>query len=547
MSLFRRVTTTAVLLGVLAAPAAADTVVAVTPGPTGVASYGGYVAWSQYDPATRHYALALLAPGGAPKIIGAASSPAPLEVSLGPDSKGRVVALYVRCTSAARNELDVANGCDAWRYQTTSGAQAKLGLSSTSYDEQYPAQWRDQFVFGRRVLSGAGTSRLRCDVPYRRTTTASSSSRMDRGHCAAINGLAVRGTVVGQTSVARYHAQIRLLSTGGGPQRVAAETSYGEESNLFGGAALDGTYVYAAHYGVHPSDAFLRVKRSGLAKQEVAAHVALAGTIAIDGQTISYVQHVGGFSGETCDAGAPCRIVRSPVSPFGQATRLLPPELALTPTDPGYVSAAQPVVLTAKLTRTNVVAGVVGTSLPVAGEPIELLHVPGAERLDAPLTSTGLTATTGADGTAAFTILPPQPASTVYSAVTRGADPPTTSPQVLIDAQAELTLAASATTTVSGATVTFAGTLAPPQPGRGDVKIQRRTKHTCQKALSGQEFCMDEWQTITTAIVAADGASYSAGAALTTSGFYTAVLPFLRGNATALNGRSPGVTITVTG
>ena len=50
---------------------------------------------------------------------------------------------------------------------------------------------------------------------------------------------------------------------------------------------------------------------------------------------------------------------------------------------------------------------------------------------------------------------------------------------------------------------------------------------------------------ITTATTAAGGASYTAAAALTKSGVYTAVLPFLQGNATALSGRSPGVTITV--
>jgi len=59
------------------------------------------------------------------------------------------------------------------------------------------------------------------------------------------------------------------------------------------------------------------------------------------------------------------------------------------------------------------------------------------------------------------------------------------------------------------------------------------------------EICQDEWETITGAATAADGGSYTASAALTTSGFYTAVLPFLKGNTTALNGRSPGVTITV--
>ena len=208
----------------------------------------------------------------------------------------------MRCTSAPKNDNDVANGCDAYRYQTSSGSQAKLGFSSPHDDEEWPAQWRGQFVFGRALLSGSGTSAIRCDVPYRRAVSGSTSSRMDRGSCAAMNGLAIRGTVVGQTTIARNASQVRLLSTNGGPVRVATSSSYGEESNYLGGPALDATYIYAARYGVHPTQSFVRIKRSGLAKQEVAARLALAGTIAIDGQTISYVEQMAGGRGGTCGA-----------------------------------------------------------------------------------------------------------------------------------------------------------------------------------------------------------------------------------------------------
>ena len=545
MSPMRRSLPVALLSVLVLAPAVAraDTPIAVTPAPTNVASYGGFVAWSQYDPGTRQYQLAIAQHDAAPKIIRAAASPAPLEVSLGPDSNGKVVALYVRCTSAPKNENDVANGCDAWRYQTSSGSQAKLGFSSPHDDEEWPAQWRGQFVFGRALLSGSGTSTIRCDVPYRRAVTGSTSSRMDRGHCAAMNGLAIRGTVVGQTSIARNESQVRLLSTSGGSMRVATSSSYGEESNFLGGPALDATYVYAARYGVHPIQSFVRIKRSGLAKQEVAAHLALAGTIAIDGQTISYVEQMAGYRGDTCGATAPCRVVRSPSSPFGQAQRELPPQMTLAPQSSSPPAAA-PFTLTATLTRTTVSAGAILKTTPVAGEPVELLKAP-LEGPNGPYSTTGLRATTGADGKAALTIPPPQPASLSYGAVTRGSDPPTYSPQALVDGAATLTMTPSATTVASGATVSFAGTIAPPQPGRTDVKIQRRTKHTCQKSTTGEEICQDEWETITGATTAADGASYTASAALTKSGFYTAVLPFLQGNTTALNGRSPGVTITV--
>ncbi|HVP03437.1 MAG TPA: hypothetical protein VMT10_12775, partial [Solirubrobacteraceae bacterium] len=124
---------------------------------------------------------------------------------------------------------------------------------------------------------------------------------------------------------------------------------------------------------------------------------------------------------------------------------------------------------------------------------------------------------------------------------------PTWSGQQLVGADAVLSFTPGATTVAAGTTVSFTGTIGPPQPGRGEVKIQRRTKHTCRQFAGGQESCVDDWETITTATTAADGASYTASAKLTKSGVYSAVLPFLRGNLTAYSGRSPGVTITVTG
>jgi hypothetical protein len=133
----------------------------------------------------------------------------------------------------------------------------------------------------------------------------------------------------------------------------------------------------------------------------------------------------------------------------------------------------------------------------------------------------------------------------IYAAVTRGAGLPTWSGQQLVNAEAVLSFTPAATSVAPGATVSFAGTIGPPQPGRSDVKIQRRTKHTCRPAGNGQQYCVDEWETITTATVAPGGASYTASAALTRSGVYTAVLPFLTGNLTAYSGRSPGVSITV--
>ena len=80
MDLLRRALPIAVLclLALTPAIARADTPVAVTPGPTNVASYGGFLAWSQYDTGGQEYALVVRNGSGTPKVIRAASSPPPL-------------------------------------------------------------------------------------------------------------------------------------------------------------------------------------------------------------------------------------------------------------------------------------------------------------------------------------------------------------------------------------------------------------------------------------------------------------------------------------
>jgi hypothetical protein len=529
--------------GALLAPAArADQAIAVSPGPTNVSTYGGYTMWSQYEPGSESWSLWQRTANGQISRVPVKSANGPFQISLGPDSKNRAVALYTRCKTPATGSA-AATGCDAYRYQTTGGKEQKLSFSSSTLDEEWPAQWKGAFVFGRVAYSGSGTSRVRCDVPYRRAVSGGSSQRMDRGRCGAIGGMAVQGTVVAQTVTSfgsGKQSQVRLLSTKGGPVKVAAKQSFGEESKLFGGPSLDATYVFASRYGVNPDPAFVRIKRSGLKAQYVAANTNLAGSVAWP--SFTYVETMGNYRGGGCDQVNPCRIVRSPRNPFGPAQRVLPPQVTLaSPGNSNLVPANQPLALTGTLTSKIVSEGKVTSTRPIAGAPVQLLLAAGPQGA-APYKDTGVGATTAADGSFQLTAPAPIPPLFGYG-VTTGGNAPAVSNQLYGNARVAISASASATTVAPGANVTFSGTLDPAQPGRGDVKVQRLASRQCPSAT----VCNDTWDTVGEATESADGKSFTATVPIAQGGTYTVVLPFLQNDPASYNGRSAEIQISVTG
>jgi len=128
---------------VTAAPAGADAVVAELTRDTPIAAYGGVVAWSDYDAATKRYRL-VVREGDETARAPIAGSRRAFDVSLGPDARGRVVALYTRCRTATR-------GCDVYRYDVRARRERMVvSVSSPVKDEAWPVQWRDRVAFVRR-------------------------------------------------------------------------------------------------------------------------------------------------------------------------------------------------------------------------------------------------------------------------------------------------------------------------------------------------------------------------------------------------------------
>jgi hypothetical protein len=509
-------------LAVLAAlavsvPARADTAVVELQRTTPIAAYAGSVAWSAFDRPSGRYRLMVRTPAGT-QAAAVAPSSVPFDVSLGSDARGRIVALYTRC----------APGCDVYRYDVVARRETLVrAVSSPNEDEARPAQWRDRIAFVRRHPTG-GTGELKdCDVPFvRDLTSARPSRRLDRGSCGRADGMSIRGTriievTVGSPPHTRFASQVRRLSAGGGPVRVLAAQTFGEESNLFASPTQSARSVWVTRVGAHPAPAFVRLDAATGSRTEVAARTGLLGPAARDERgAFWYVEGQGFDAG--CGNPVPCRLARASASPFSAAPRTLTPRLTISaPSDtvPGPLWT-DPFVLSGRLTATVVAGGRVVATEPVAGVPVALLarvDDPAAPGLHEGFAPTGTSTATRADGTWSIA-LPDPPSKPWFSAVTRGPGVPTYAGRGTVG-----TVQARITLDVRGSA--FSGTVTPAQPGRV-VRLQRLASRHCETTVSGQPFCQDVWTDVAPAALDAAGTGFAATVADPAAGTYRAALPF---------------------
>ncbi len=100
-----------------------------------VAAYGGWAAWSRYDPATKAYALALRSPSGTISLAPVSERGAPFDIELGPEGSG-VAAVYSRCS-----DIETLQGCHIYELKLgVAGAiEQMLAVPGSSVHE--PAIW----------------------------------------------------------------------------------------------------------------------------------------------------------------------------------------------------------------------------------------------------------------------------------------------------------------------------------------------------------------------------------------------------------------------
>jgi hypothetical protein len=550
-------------MSLVPAAARADDVVATLRAPTPIAAYGGVLAWSDYDPATARYRLAIQRAGAA-KLAPIAGAAQRFDVSLGPDVRGRVVALYTRCATPAAPPRR-ATDCDVYRCDVASGRERKLAsVSSPRFHEAWPVQWRGNVAFARRAtayvraynlrpLRGGkrkNATRLDCDVPYvQAIATHRPSHRLDRGRCGVTTGMAVRrGTIVQTTSQdqggAGSETQVRLLHAGGGTVRVLARAGGGEGGySPFASPSLSAADVWLTRTGNRAPHNFLRIHLASRRMTEIVPHVPLAGGLARDERgSFWYVQapepddqgEIGCRRQESPQAPLlqPCRLVRASASPFSATQRTLTARLTLSRPASGRLFGlfTDDLALAGRPTRDVVQRDAIVRREPVAGADLELLGRPSLYG-DGPFTGRLATARTDASGNwvIALATPPPQAGLVVFARALGLA----TSPVDLI-VSARVTLAAAGTA--------LTGTVTPAQPGRS-VAIQRLDPNfTPNQAAgvspctapdaAGQRICPPQaWQTVAVVALSDAGTAFTATAGA--PGIYQAVLP---GSATKPDG-----------
>ncbi len=548
----RLLTCIATLAVVLVLPviASADVAMMSLPRDTHMSAFKGTLAWSQLDPATGNYRLMLTdVKSGKTTMPKVSWRKNPFDVTLGPDTKGRTVALYSHCDKEGNGESGNGDtGCDAFRYDLRTKREKKLPFNVDRDSEEWPAQWYGQYSYVE-VRTGGTAYQLeaanRCDRVLSSKGAAEHTRLNAHGTCGIVTGQALRGTTVAQTVMhvkppidgkVRKYTELRVLSTKGGAGTRLLLSKLEDGSDIYSSPGIDDKYAYAVRTGASITPRFVRVRLSTGKVDEVEAQTPLTDAMARDGKTTYYLEQPGdpGAPLTPCATITPCRLVRSDDDVFGPAVRTLPPRLTFHfPPDPVFGNL--PMTVSGALAGAMVRQGKVVGSAPVGGIALEGL-VAGYVQGDTEqtFTSTGRTATTGADGAWSLTVPPPLALGGSYAAITRNLPVPTQSPVVTVKIYASISL----TATPSGpGKVIFSGTVEPADlPGRIlRIKVRQGSESSA----------------IADAQIAPDGHSFSVEASATVGYTYFADLPadpgYLTGDVERRTGTSPDLTVTATG
>jgi hypothetical protein len=151
----------------LAAPAHATVTLATEPVATKLSAYGGVMAWSHWNAARAVYQLQAYIHGRV-RVLPVRPRHVPFDVDLGPDSHGRVVAVYSRCAAGeppavwtlgwtgARATLP--RGCIIYEYDFGKRQERRIHAVVGSGSTYLPTIWRDELAYVR--VSSRGAPRL---------------------------------------------------------------------------------------------------------------------------------------------------------------------------------------------------------------------------------------------------------------------------------------------------------------------------------------------------------------------------------------------------
>ncbi len=231
-----------------------------------VAAYGGWAAWSRYDPATKAYALALRSPSGAISLAPVAERGLPFDIELGPEGSG-VVAVYSRCS-----DVDTLQGCHIYELKLGVVGAIERMLAAPGSSVHEPAIWDGLLIFLRRNPGGGGrrpdnlfqwrigSSPARSvALPASHGGISTEAGHWPKGQTGAISGLTLHGQQVAYSTASGSESfgvtSLWLERLGGSPKLIDQITSGASATceHAFLSPTLLGGWLYAYLHDCDPS------------------------------------------------------------------------------------------------------------------------------------------------------------------------------------------------------------------------------------------------------------------------------------------------------
>ena len=143
-----------------------------------LSAYAGQVVWSEQI--TQGVNVLMRWRGGRVDRLPVRSRKVPFDLDLGPDARGRAVAVYSRC--AGDNAWGSAlpdRGCDVYQLSLTNGRERRLRRISTLRASEYaPAIWRGNIAYASAERSGLKPRLMLLRRGARRPRRLSTGSRV---------------------------------------------------------------------------------------------------------------------------------------------------------------------------------------------------------------------------------------------------------------------------------------------------------------------------------------------------------------------------------
>lgn len=136
----------------------AESVIAVEARPTGVVASGSVVTWSSWQPRRGAFVLKALV-GGRVSTLPVPPRAVPFDVDLGPDRRGRLVAVYSRCereTSVTQSfttpNYAAARSCRLFQYEFAGRREQRIAKTHVPGASEFlPTIWRSRLAWARRT------------------------------------------------------------------------------------------------------------------------------------------------------------------------------------------------------------------------------------------------------------------------------------------------------------------------------------------------------------------------------------------------------------